>query len=139
MDAPFAPDQVCFGPRPVCEESKGASGVGCGCSNDGGCGGSVCVPTELLAGDPCPGGGHGRRRTRGVRTLARLAIAATSEKPDRAVEDLAASAADYPRRKIIVGGVSAISNPELSARFFPFASNSTWADVRLDLFALFSE
>jgi hypothetical protein len=74
-----------------------------------------------------------------VRTLARLAIAATSEKPDRAVEDLAASAADYLRRKIIVGGVSAISNPELSARFFPFASNSTWADVRLDLFALFSE
>lgn len=56
----FAPNEVCgvcFGPRPVCEESTGASGVGCGCSNDGACGGSVCVPAELLAGDPCPGGG----------------------------------------------------------------------------------
>jgi hypothetical protein len=53
----FSPDVVCgicLSPRPFCEETKSSSGYGCSCGQDGSCGSRVCVPAELLEGDPCP-------------------------------------------------------------------------------------
>jgi hypothetical protein len=45
--------RVCSGPQPNCEDSESSQGLGCSCSQDGACGGSICVPAELLVGDPC--------------------------------------------------------------------------------------
>lgn len=44
---------VCSGPQPNCEIVESSQGLACGCSQDGACGGSICVPAELLVGDPC--------------------------------------------------------------------------------------
>jgi len=52
--APHDACEVCVGPRPICDETETAEGVGCVCGQDGGCQGYVCVPSELLIGDPCP-------------------------------------------------------------------------------------
>jgi hypothetical protein len=48
---------ACIGPRPTCDEISGADPPACGCGNDGECHGLVCVPAELLEGDPCDWGG----------------------------------------------------------------------------------
>lgn len=68
-----------------------------------------------------------RSKNAEVKTLARLAIAATSAEPTRALHDLAASATDYVLRGHIVRGLQAIGKPDLTARFLPFASDSNAA------------
>lgn len=74
-----------------------------------------------------------------VRTLARLATAATSAEPGPAVERLVASATDYPLRRDVLFGLRALGRVDLTARFAALATAPAWKDVRFDLLQLFTD